>query len=238
VKDLVKVYGSGAAAVRALGGPAGVSISFAAGSFTAVMGASGSGKSTLLHCLAGLDSVTQGRVFLGDTDLTALSDRALTELRRDRVGFVFQSFNLLPALTARENILLPLDLSGLRPDRQVFDALVSSLGVAARLDHRPAQLSGGEQQRVAVARALITDPELIVADEPTGMLDSTTGQSLLAYLRACVRELGRTVVMVTHDALAAAYADRVVLLADGALVGDLAHPTPDDLLAAVRGLAR
>lgn len=230
---LVKVYGSGPTAVRAVDG---ITIAFPRGTFTAIMGASGSGKSTLMHCLAGLDSPTHGRITVGDTDITAMSDRDLTLLRRDRIGFVFQSFNLLPTLTARQNILLPLDLAGRRAHPGTFDALVASLRIGGRLDHRPSELSGGEQQRVAVARALIGGPDVLFADEPTGALDSRTGHALLAYLRTCVRELGQTVVMVTHDPIAAAYASRAVLLADGRIAGELAEPTPDDLLAAMSRL--
>jgi putative ABC transport system ATP-binding protein len=231
--DLVKVYGSGTTAVRAVDG---ISVTFRRGSFTAIMGASGSGKSTLMHCLAGLDAPTSGRITVGDTEITGLSDRELTELRRDRIGFVFQSFNLLPTLSARQNILLPLDLAGRRADPATFDALAASLRITGRLDHRPSELSGGEQQRVAVARALVSTPDVIFADEPTGMLDSKTGHALLAYLRTCVRELGQTVVMVTHDPIAASYADQAVLLADGRVAGELAHPGPDDLLAAMSRL--
>jgi putative ABC transport system ATP-binding protein len=232
-ENLVKVYGSGETAVRAVDG---ISVAFRRGSFTAIMGASGSGKSTLMHCLAGLDSPTSGRITVGDTEITGLSDRDLTLLRRDRIGFVFQSFNLLPTLTARQNILLPLDLAGRRADPATFDALVASLRIGGRMDHRPSELSGGEQQRVAVARALVGGPDVIFADEPTGMLDSKTGHALLAYLRSCVRELGQTVVMVTHDPIAASYADRAVLLADGRVAGELTEPGSDDLLAAMSRL--
>jgi putative ABC transport system ATP-binding protein len=233
VADLVKVYGTGEAAVRALDG---VSVEFASGRFTAIMGPSGSGKSTLMHCAAGLDTVTSGTVTLGRTALTGLSDKALTRLRRDRVGFVFQSFNLLPTLTAAQNIRLPLELAGRRPDRQWFDHVVGVLGLTDRLDHVPAQLSGGQQQRVACARALLPRPEVIFADEPTGNLDSRTGAGVLDFLGRCVRDLGQTVVMVTHDPNAAAHADRVVLLADGRLVGELADPTADRVLDALRRL--
>jgi putative ABC transport system ATP-binding protein len=233
VADLVKVYGTGEAAVRALDG---VSVEFASGRFTAIMGPSGSGKSTLMHCAAGLDTVTSGTVTLGRTALTGLSDKALTRLRRDRVGFVFQSFNLLPTLTAAQNIRLPLELAGRRPDRQWFDHVVGVLGLTDRLDHVPAQLSGGQQQRVACARALLPRPDVIFADEPTGNLDSRSGAGVLDFLRRCVRDLGQTVVMVTHDPNAAAHADRVVLLADGRLVGELADPTADRVLDALRRL--
>ena len=230
---LSKVYGSGDNTVRALDD---ITVGFARGTFTAVMGASGSGKSTLLHSLAGLDSVSAGRVFIGDVDLTLLTDNQLSRVRRDRIGFVFQSFNLLPTLTARQNILLPLDLAGAEVDQPQFEALVGSLQLTDRLGHRPAELSGGQQQRVAIARALITLPDVVFADEPTGALDSRTGAALLAYLRLCVREGGQTVVMVTHDPFAASYADRVVLLADGRLAGELHQPTADTVLAALRTL--
>jgi putative ABC transport system ATP-binding protein len=233
VVDLVKVYGAGEAAVRALDG---ISVDFEEGRFTAIMGPSGSGKSTLMHCAAGLDTVDAGTVSLGGTQLTGLSDRALTRLRRERVGFVFQSFNLLPTLTAAQNIRLPLELAGRRPDRQWFDHVVGVLGLADRLDHLPAQLSGGQQQRVACARALLPRPDVIFADEPTGNLDSRSGAGVLDFLRRSVRDLGQTVVMVTHDPNAAAHADRVVLLADGRLVGELRAPTADGVLDALRHL--
>jgi len=235
VADLVKVYGAGEAAVQALDG---ISVGFESGRFTAIMGPSGSGKSTLMHCAAGLDTVTSGTVVLGDTTLTGLSDKALTRLRRDRVGFVFQSFNLLPTLTAAQNIRLPLELAGRRPDREWFDHVVGVLGLADRLDHLPAELSGGQQQRVACARALLPRPDVIFADEPTGNLDSRSGAGVLEFLRRCVRELGQTVVMVTHDPNAAAYADRVVLLADGRLVDDLTSPTADRVLDALSSADR
>ncbi len=232
-ENLVKVYGTGDTAVRALDG---VTVEFDSGSFTAIMGPSGSGKSTLMHCLAGLDTVTSGRVRLGETDLSTLDDRALTRVRRDRVGFVFQSFNLLPTLTAAQNITLPLDLAGRRADPALFDALVDSLRIADRMTHRPGELSGGQQQRVAIARAMITRPDVLFADEPTGALDTATGHSLLAYLRTTSRELGQTIVLVTHDPMAAAYADRVVLLADGRTAGELTQPDADSVLTAVRRL--
>ena len=230
-RDLVKVYGAGATAVRALDG---IDLDFAAGTFSAIMGASGSGKSTLMHCLAGLDSVTSGQVILGGTDLTALRDGPLTRLRREQVGFVFQSFNLLPTLTAEQNIRLPLELAGKRVDRAWFDHLVDVLGLRDRLRHRPSELSGGQQQRVAVARSLVTRPVVIFADEPTGNLDSRSGAEVLAFLRQSVRELGQTVVMVTHDPLAASYAERVVLLADGRLSGEILDPTPDSVIGTLR----
>ena len=223
-EHIVKVYGTGPAAVRALGG---VSIAFETGRFGAIMGPSGSGKSTLMHCLAGLDSVSEGVVRLGGTELAALSDRALTLLRRDRIGFVFQAFNLLPTLTAEQNIRLPLELAGRRPDPGWWGEVIGTLGLADRLRHRPAELSGGQQQRVACARALITRPDVIFADEPTGNLDSTSGAEVLRFLRAFVTELGQTVVMVTHDPSAAAHADRVVLMSDGRLAGELDRPTPE-----------
>ncbi|MHB1064910.1 MAG: ABC transporter ATP-binding protein [Georgenia sp.] len=230
---LHKTYGTGEIAVHALGG---VDVDFDAGRFTAIMGPSGSGKSTLMHLLAGLDTASAGQVFLGATELTALGDRALTLLRRARVGFVFQSFNLLPMYTAEQNITLPCDLAGTPVDRQWLDTLVTTLGLGDRLTHRPAELSGGQQQRVAIARALITRPDVVFADEPTGNLDSRAGAEVLSFLRTSVRELGQTVVMVTHDAAAAAYADRVVLLADGRLAGDIVDPTPESVLVGLDSL--
>jgi putative ABC transport system ATP-binding protein len=232
-RGLTKVYGSGASAVHAL---AGVDVDFAAGEFTAIMGPSGSGKSTLMHLLAGLDSATSGTVHLGDTDVTTLDDDGLTRLRRDRVGFVFQSFNLLPMFTAEQNITLPLDLAGAPVDTGWFDTLVGTLGLRDRLSHRPAELSGGQQQRVAIARALIARPEVVFADEPTGNLDSRSGAEVLSFLRRSVRELGRTIIMVTHDPTAAAYADRVVLLADGRIAGDIVDPTPESVLTGLDAL--
>jgi putative ABC transport system ATP-binding protein len=225
--DLVKVYGAGDTAVCALDG---VTIEFAAARFTAIMGPSGSGKSTLMHCLAGLDTPTSGSVRIGTAELSGLSDRALTVLRRGHVGFVFQSFNLLPALTAEQNIRLPLDLCGRRPEPGWWDQVIGRLGLTDRLGHRPSELSGGQQQRVACARALITRPDVIFADEPTGNLDSASGAEVLGFLRASVRELGQTVIMVTHDPVAASYADRVVFLADGQVGGELAEPTPQSVL--------
>ncbi|MGC5617491.1 ABC transporter ATP-binding protein [Georgenia sp. Z1491] len=232
-RGLRKVHGRGDAAVTAL---AGVDLDVAGGTFTAVMGPSGSGKSTLLHLLAGLDSATSGTIHLGDTELTALKDAELTLLRRDRMGFVFQAFNLLPMYTARQNILLPLELAGRTVDAQWFEQLIDVLGLGGRLTHRPAELSGGQQQRVAIARALVTRPEVVLADEPTGNLDLRTGSEVLALLRTSVRELGRTVVMVTHDPAAAAHADRVVLIADGLVRGDIDHPTPSSVLAGLDAL--
>jgi len=231
--DGVKVYGTGAAAVRALDA---ISADFASGEFTAIMGPSGSGKSTLLHCLAGLDRLTSGQVLLGDVRLGDLSDKAMTLLRRDRIGFVFQAFNLVPTLTAGENVVLPLTLGGKRPDAAWLAELVRVLGIADRLEHRPAELSGGQQQRVATARALVTRPELIFADEPTGNLDSKSAAELLTQIRRAVDEYRQTVVMVTHDPRAAAYADRVLFLADGRVVRDLQAPTADRVLDAIREL--
>ncbi len=231
--DTTKVYGRGEAEVRALDG---VTVDFAAGRFTAIMGPSGSGKSTLMHCLAGLDSLTSGSVWIGDTALGALSDKHLTRLRRDRIGFIFQAFNLLPTLSAAENITLPLKLAGRKPDREWFDTVVETVGLANRLQHRPSELSGGQQQRVAVARALASRPEIIFADEPTGNLDSRTGAEILAFMRQAVRELGQTIVMVTHDPVAASYADRAVFLADGRIVGELVDPTADSVLDRMRNL--
>jgi putative ABC transport system ATP-binding protein len=235
-RALTKVYGSGEATVRALDG---VDVVFATGAFTAIMGPSGSGKSTLMHLLAGLDTASSGSAFLGATEITGLDDGALTRLRRDRVGFVFQSFNLLPMFTAEQNILLPLELAGRSGDhttREWFDTLVQTLGLGDRLNHRPAELSGGQQQRVAIARALIARPEVVFADEPTGNLDSRSGAEVLSFLRRSVRELGRTVIMVTHDPAAAAYAERVVLLADGKIAGDITDPTPESVLAGLDAL--
>jgi putative ABC transport system ATP-binding protein len=225
--QLTKVYGSGDTRVTALRG---VSMAVPTGQFAAIMGPSGSGKSTLLHCLAGLDTATAGRVQIGDAELGGLSDRSLTRLRRQAVGFVFQSFNLLPTLSAAENILLPLRLAGTRPDKEWLDRVIGLLGLADRMHHLPNQLSGGQQQRVACARALITRPKVIFADEPTGNLDSRSGAEVLGLLRASVRELGQTVVMVTHDPRAASYADRVVFLADGVLVDEVTTPTPEVVL--------
>ncbi len=230
---LRKTYGTGETAVHAL---AGVDVAFSRGAFTAIMGPSGSGKSTLMHCLAGLDAASAGEVWLGDTELTRLRDEQLTTLRRARIGFVFQSFNLLPVLDARENIVLPMQLAGRRPDPAWFDSVVGRLGLRDRLRHRPHELSGGQQQRVAVARALLPRPDVVFADEPTGNLDSRTGAEVLSLLRSSVRETGQTVVMVTHDPVAASYADRVVLLADGQLAGELHGPTTDSVVNALKGL--
>jgi putative ABC transport system ATP-binding protein len=228
-----KVYGSGEAEVAALRG---VSVDLKKGAFTAIMGPSGSGKSTLMHCLAGLDSVSRGEVYIGRTKVTGLRDKALTKLRRDHVGFIFQQFNLLPTLTAEENITLPLAIAGRKPDKQWFDTVIDTVGLRNRLRHRPTQLSGGQQQRVACARALIARPEVIFADEPTGNLDSRSGAEVLTFLRDSVHEFGQTIVMVTHDPVAAAYADRVVFLADGALVSELHAPTADTVLDTMKRL--
>ncbi|MEU4763071.1 ABC transporter ATP-binding protein [Actinosynnema sp. NPDC023794] len=231
--NLVKVYGKGDTAVRALDG---VSVEFAAGRFTAIMGPSGSGKSTLMHCLAGLDNVDGGSVAIGGTEITSLGDKELTRLRRDRVGFVFQAFNLLPTLTAEANILLGLELAGRKPDREWFDTIVDVLGLRDRLKHKPTELSGGQQQRVACARALVARPDVVFADEPTGNLDSRSGAEVLDFLRMSVRKLGQTVIMVTHDPVAASYADRVVLMADGHLAGEIDNPTADSVLSALKHL--
>ncbi len=231
--DVVKSYGRGDTAVRALDH---VSLDFPRGRFTAIMGPSGSGKSTLMHCLAGLDTVDSGRVRIGQTELTGLSDAALTRLRRDRVGFVFQSFNLLPTLSAEDNILLGLRLAGRRPDPAWFGTVVDTLGLRQRLRHKPGELSGGQQQRVACARALVGRPDVVFADEPTGSLDSRSGAEVLGFLRTSVRELGQTVVMVTHDPIAASYTDHGVLLADGRIAARIPRPTADTVLAALTGL--
>jgi putative ABC transport system ATP-binding protein len=232
-RRLTKTYGSGEATVRAL---AGVDLDIAQGQFTAIMGPSGSGKSTLLYLLAGLEAATSGTVHLGETELTALDDNSLTKLRRDRIGFVFQSFNLLPMFNAKDNILLPLSLAGIELDRDWFDRVIGTLGLADRLTHRPSELSGGQQQRVAVARALIARPDVVLADEPTGNLDTRSGIEVLAFLRRSVRELGQTVVMVTHDPAAASYASRVVLLADGRVAGEIVNPTPEAVMAGLEAL--
>lgn len=231
--SLTKTYGSGDTVVRALDG---VDVEFTKGSFTAIMGPSGSGKSTLMHCLAGLDRPSSGQVFLGGHKLSELSDKQLTRVRRDAVGFVFQSFNLLPTLTAEQNIMLPLDLAGQKPDRALFNTLIDSLRLRDRLSHLPSQLSGGQQQRVAIARALMTSPAVVFADEPTGALDSRAGHELLSYLQRTSRDLEQTIVMVTHDANAAAFAGRTVLLSDGRIVDDLSQPSADQIMAATAKL--
>ncbi len=231
--DVSKIYGSGDAEVRALDH---IDVGFAREQFTAIMGPSGSGKSTLLHCLAGLDDVTSGHVYLGDVDITTLHEKALTRLRRDRLGFVFQSFNLLPTLTAIENITLPMTLAGHEPDQAWLDTVVDIVGLRNRLDHRPSELSGGQQQRVAVARALASRPDIIFADEPTGNVDSKAGAEILGFMRRVVDEHAQTIVMVTHDPVAASYADRVVFLADGAIRDELHAPTTDAVLDRMRKL--
>jgi putative ABC transport system ATP-binding protein len=233
VVDAVKVYGRGESQVRALDG---VSVTFAAGRFTAIMGPSGSGKSTLMHAVAGLDTLTSGTVTIGSTDISKLDDRRLTQLRRDRIGFVFQAFNLVPTLTAAENIALPAKLAGRKPDAAWFDRVVATVGLTSRLKHRPSELSGGQQQRVAVARALASRPEIIFADEPTGNLDSRTGAEILSFMRNATKEFGQTIVMVTHDPVAASYADRAVFLADGRIVDTLDSPTASSVLDRIRTL--
>ena len=230
---LTKTYGSGDTQVHALRE---VSVTFDRGEFTAIMGPSGSGKSTLMHCLAGLDTATSGTVTIGDTDLTDLDEKQMTALRRDRIGFVFQSFNLVPTLTALENITLPLDIAGRAADQEWLDTVVDRLGLRDRLDHRPSELSGGQQQRVACARALAGRPDIVFGDEPTGNLDSRSSGEVLSILRAAADEFGQTVVIVTHDPRAAAYADRVVFLADGAAIDELANPTAEGVLDRMKQL--
>jgi putative ABC transport system ATP-binding protein len=231
--DVVKVFGEGPTAVRALDG---VSVDFPPGRFTAIMGPSGSGKSTFMHCLAGLDKVTSGQVSIGGTELSSLSDKQLTLLRRERVGFVFQAFNLLPTLTAGENIELPMALAGSKPDRSWVDRVIDAVGLRDRLSHRPAELSGGQQQRVAAARALASSPSIVFADEPTGNLDSNASAELLGFLRRSVDEFGQTIVMVTHDPGAAAYSDHVVFLQDGRVVDEMPSPTADKVLDLMKKL--
>jgi putative ABC transport system ATP-binding protein len=231
---LSKTYGMGHASVQALDD---VSVDFASGEFTAVMGPSGSGKSTLMHCLAALDDATSGQVFIGDDELTQLNDKALTLLRRDRIGFVFQAYNLVPTLTAGENITLPVDIAGARVDREWFDTVVSAIGLGDRLGHRPSELSGGQQQRVACARALVSRPAIVFADEPTGNLDSQASAEVLGFLRRSVDDFQQTVVMVTHDPVAAAYTDRVVFLGDGRVVDELRDPSADDVLEEMKKLS-
>ncbi|MEV5603347.1 ABC transporter ATP-binding protein [Streptomyces sp. NPDC052299] len=225
--ELSKVYGEGETRVTALDR---VTVDFPQGEFTAIMGPSGSGKSTLMHCVAGLDSFSSGSVRIGETELGALKDKQLTQLRRDKIGFIFQAFNLLPTLTALENITLPMDIAGRRPNQEWLHRVIDMVGLSDRLKHRPTELSGGQQQRVAVARALASQPEIIFGDEPTGNLDSRSGAEVLGFLRNSVRELGQTVVMVTHDPVAASYADRVIFLADGAIVDQMIRPTADGVL--------
>jgi putative ABC transport system ATP-binding protein len=230
-----KVYGSDDTAVTALDD---VTVGFPAGRFTAIMGPSGSGKSTLMHCTAGLDDLTSGQVFIGDTELASLSERRLTRLRRDRIGFVFQAFNLVPTLTALENITLPLSLAGRDPDSRWLDHVVDTVDLKSRLDHRPAELSGGQQQRVAVARALVSRPEITFADEPTGNLDSRSSTEILGFMRRAVDELDQTIVMVTHDPTAASYAHHVLFLADGRIVGEMPSPSPEAVLDRIKDLDR
>ena len=229
-----KHYGKGDSEVRALDD---VTVEFRTGEFTAIMGPSGSGKSTLMHCLAGLDDLTAGQVFIGDIDLSTLSERHLTELRREQVGFVFQAFNLIPTLTASENITLPLDLGGRDADEEWVTKVIDAVGLRDRLDHKPAELSGGQQQRVAVARALASQPKIIFADEPTGNLDSKSGSDVLSFMRRAVKEFGQTIVMVTHDPNAASYADRVIFLADGKVVDEISQPTAASVIDHMKRLA-
>jgi len=232
-EGLRKVYGEGDASVEALRG---ITLAFAAAELTAIMGPSGSGKSTLLHCLAGLDTPTEGRVFIGDVDITKLSERHLTQLRRDKIGFVFQAYNLIPTLTAKENITLPLDIAGRDFDQAWFDEVIDTTGLRDRLSHKPTELSGGQQQRVAGARALVSRPEIVFADEPTGNLDSRSSDELLKFLRGAVTDHGQTIVMVTHDAKAAGFADRVVFLSDGNAVDEMLDPTAERILDRLKSL--
>ena len=225
--DAVKVYGHGENQVRALDG---ITVQFSKGVYTAIMGPSGSGKSTLMHCVAGLDTLTSGQVFIGTTDLSTLKERQLTQLRRDKVGFIFQAYNLVPTLSAFENITLPMDLAGHKPDKPWLDNVIDTVGLRNRLSHRPSELSGGQQQRVAVARALASRPEIIFADEPTGNLDSRTGAEILDFMRSAVTDLGQTIVMVTHDPVAASYASHVLFLADGRIVDEMTDPTAERVL--------
>jgi putative ABC transport system ATP-binding protein len=231
-ENVVKVYGSGNAKVTAL---AGVTVGIPRGRFTAIMGPSGSGKSTLMHCMAGLDSVSDGRVFIGDVELSKLDDKRLTRLRRDKVGFVFQAFNLVPTLTALENITLPIDIAGRKPDQAWVDTIIDTVGLRDRLGHRPSELSGGQQQRVACARALASRPAIVFADEPTGNLDSRSGAEVLSFLRNSVKEMGQTVVMVTHDPAAAAYSEHVLFLGDGEIVDQMSDPTAEKVLERMKG---
>jgi putative ABC transport system ATP-binding protein len=228
-----KIYGKDDSEVRALDD---VTVDFALGQFTAIMGPSGSGKSTLMHCLAGLDALTSGRVLIGDTDLAQLDDKQLTSLRREKVGFIFQAYNLIPTLSALENITLPMDLGGIKPDQEWLDTVIDKMNLRNRLSHRPSELSGGQQQRVAVARALASRPQIIFADEPTGNLDSKTGAEILAFMKHAVTDLHQTIVMVTHDPVAAAYADRVIFLADGKVVDEINDPTAELVLDRMKSL--
>ncbi len=232
-ENATKVYGYGELAVTALDD---VSVSFDANMFNAIMGPSGSGKSTLMHCMAGLDTLTSGQVYIGEQDLSALDDNALTRLRRDKVGFIFQAYNLVPTLTARENITLPIDLAGRDVDEEWVSTVIETIGIADRLTHLPKELSGGQQQRVAAARALASRPEIIFADEPSGNLDSTSSAELLTFLRQAVREFDQTIVMVTHDPIAASYADRIVFLADGRVVDEMTDPTADTVFDRIKSL--
>ena len=232
-ENATKIYGYDETRVTALDR---VTVEFGRGAFTAIMGPSGSGKSTLMHVLAGLDQLSDGKVFVGEEDLSQLDDKALTQLRRDRVGFIFQAFNLVPTLTALENITLPMDIAGRAPDQDWLDLVIDTVGLRDRLDHRPAELSGGQQQRVAAARALASQPELIFADEPSGNLDSKSGADLLNFLRRAVREFGQTIVMVTHDAIAASFADRIVFLVDGRVVDEMLDPNPEKVLDRIKAL--
>jgi putative ABC transport system ATP-binding protein len=231
--DASKIYGKDDSEVRALDD---VTVDFALGQFTAIMGPSGSGKSTLMHCLAGLDALTSGRVLIGDTDLAQLDDKQLTSLRREKVGFIFQAYNLIPTLSALENITLPMDLGGVKPDQEWLDTVIDKMNLRNRLSHRPSELSGGQQQRVAVARALASRPQIIFADEPTGNLDSKTGAEILAFMKHAVTDLHQTIVMVTHDPVAAAYADRVIFLADGKVVAEIDNPTSELVLDRMKRL--
>ncbi len=231
--DASKVYGSGEAAVRALNN---ISVAFQTARLTAIMGPSGSGKSTLLHCMAGLDRLTSGQIYLGETDISHASEKELTLIRRDKLGFIFQAYNLIPTLNALENMTLPMSLAGTKPDPAWLDTVVQTVRLGDRLTHRPSELSGGQQQRVAVGRALLSRPEIVFADEPTGNLDSRSGAEILTFMRKAVDDLGQTVVMVTHDPIAAGYADRVVFLADGAIVDELADPNADSVLDKMKSL--
>lgn len=231
--DATKIYGAGETAVRALDG---VTVSFPGGEFTAIMGPSGSGKSTLLHCLAGLDDLTSGKVYVGDVEVTALDEKGRTRLRRDRVGFIFQSYNLVPTLTAEENIRLPLNLARRDPDEEWMKRIIDIVGLGDRLNHKPTELSGGQQQRVAAARALASKPDIVFADEPTGNLDSRRGSEILEFMRTAVKDFGQTIVMVTHDPISASYSDRVVLLADGRIVDEVREPTVDRVLDRLKSL--
>ncbi len=231
--DASKIYGSGEAEVRALNA---INVAFRSAKLTAIMGPSGSGKSTLLHCMAGLDRLTSGQILLGDTDISRSSEKELTLIRRDKLGFIFQAYNLIPTLNALENMTLPMSLAGTKPDQAWLDTIVQTVRLGDRLNHRPAELSGGQQQRVAVGRALLSKPEIVFADEPTGNLDSRSGAEILDFMRKAVDDLGQTIVMVTHDPIAASYADRVVFLADGAIIDELDSPTTDSIIDKMKSL--